>query len=121
MAASAFPVRDIISAPSTEQGPATTTTSSFPMAVPPKGMTVESGLNSLEASLYGFRTSWTASTPAMERRGTLRRAASSPTHPMMVRSTPWEMWVRRPADSTRSRMWSTSASVTPFRVMMIMF
>ena len=111
-----------ISRPSTEQGPATTASRRPPMAAPapsPTRTTVGSAANSRAASLKGFMMGVTLSTPGSERSAASCKRDSSPMQPTTVRSSPRETWVRIPSCSMRSRMWSSSASVTPGRVTMI--
>ena len=64
---------------------------------PRRGRRCGSTANSRDASLYGLSTGITDSTPGSERRGTSWSSASSPMHPMIVRCSPRERWVRMPA------------------------
>lgn len=89
-------------------------------AASPRWTSVRAAANSREASLYGFVTGVTDSTPGSRRSGISRSASSSPMQPMTTRLSPRDTCVRMPSPSTRSRMWSSFWWVMPDRVMMIM-
>ncbi len=108
---------------STAHGPATTTSFFPPIFTPrPRSTTVESGLVSREASLYGDRMGITFSTPGCaSRQVSFSLLRSSPMAPKMTRSVPLLSCTLQPNPSMSSFTWSICSAVAPFFIEMIIF
>ena len=106
---------------STEHGPAITTIWSPPTGTPWTLNWVLSGWASRLASLKGWRIRTTFSTESSDcSASSCSLARSSPTIPMMVRTSPRERWVLNPSSRTRRETSSMSASLDPGFSTMIM-
>src|SRR5690242_6002010 len=106
---------------STEHGPAITTICGPPTGTPCTLNWVLSGCASRLASLKGWRMRTTLSTESRDcSASSCSFARSSPTTPMIVRTSPRERWVRNPKSLTRRETSSMSSSLDPgFSTMII--
>ena len=104
---------------STEHGPAITVSDPSPIAASSTRITVSSGWNSRETSLYGLEIGVTLATPGVPRAGpaaSSRRLPISPTTAITVRSAPAFSNGVSPSARIRPFTPMTSASLAPVRI-----